>query len=127
MINSCVNGINNLTAGLRNFGNGILSRIGLGNLSISALNTVSLPRLATGTNYVPQDMVAQLHTGESVVPKKYNGEWNEDISNNLDVIVELLQGISRGSLTVSINSKDVGKAAVNYINSQNRILGASMF
>ena len=28
--------------------------------------------LATGTNYVPRNMVARLHEGEAVVPKKYN-------------------------------------------------------
>ena len=31
-----------------------------------------LPALATGTNYVPQDMVAQIHEGEAIVPKAYN-------------------------------------------------------
>jgi len=31
-----------------------------------------ISQLATGTNYVPQDMVAMLHKGESVTPEKYN-------------------------------------------------------
>ncbi len=32
----------------------------------------SIPYLATGTNYIPQDTLAYLHKGEAVVPKKYN-------------------------------------------------------
>ena len=38
--------------------------------NLKTINTISY--LATGTNYVPQDMLAFLHEGEAVVPKKYN-------------------------------------------------------
>jgi hypothetical protein len=31
-----------------------------------------LPSFAVGTNYIPQDMVAQVHKGEMIVPAKYN-------------------------------------------------------
>jgi hypothetical protein len=34
--------------------------------------TGGMPTLATGTNFVPQDMVAMLHRGEAVVPAQYN-------------------------------------------------------
>ena len=36
------------------------------------INISPIPRLATGTNYVPQDGLAYLHEGEAVVPKRYN-------------------------------------------------------
>jgi len=35
-------------------------------------NIKEIPKLAAGTNYVPQDMFTYLHEGEAVVPKKYN-------------------------------------------------------
>lgn len=31
-----------------------------------------IPKLATGTNYVPEDTLAMIHKGEAVVPKKFN-------------------------------------------------------
>jgi hypothetical protein len=31
-----------------------------------------LPAFAQGTNYVPADMVAQIHKGEAIVPARYN-------------------------------------------------------
>ena len=35
-------------------------------------NFAMIPKLATGTNYVPQDTLAMIHEGEAVVPKKFN-------------------------------------------------------
>jgi TP901 family phage tail tape measure protein len=46
----------------------------------------NIPQLATGTNYVPRDMVAQLHKGEKVTPAKYN---HDKAQGNMTVIVEL--------------------------------------
>ena len=46
----------------------------------------NIPQLATGTNYVPRDMVAQLHKGERITPAKYN---HDKAQGNMTVIVEL--------------------------------------
>ena len=35
-------------------------------------NFAMIPKLATGTNYVPKDTLAYIHQGEAVVPKKFN-------------------------------------------------------
>ncbi|WP_243021758.1 hypothetical protein [Simplicispira sedimenti] len=31
-----------------------------------------IPKFAVGTNYVPRDMLAQIHEGEAIIPKAYN-------------------------------------------------------
>ena len=69
----------------------------LGPLAGKGFNFKPLTPLATGTNYVPQDMVAMIHEGEAVVPKKFNpyansvspstlGTMNKD--NNIIINVE---------------------------------------
>lgn len=60
---------------------------GLGGKSFS-FNVSHIPYLEDGTNYVPQDMVAYLHKGEAVVPKKYN-EQSEPFEILLTVPVVL--------------------------------------
>lgn len=59
--------------------NGAINLINkLPGVSVGKVSKLSLPRLATGTNYVPEDeMTAILHKGEQVVPKKYNPEVND--------------------------------------------------
>ena len=34
--------------------------------------SAGVPQFAVGTNYVPQDMLAQIHEGEAIIPKAYN-------------------------------------------------------
>jgi phage-related minor tail protein len=40
--------------------------------SLAGLYGLTIPKLATGTNRVPQDMLALLHAGEAVVPVPFN-------------------------------------------------------
>lgn len=49
---------------------------------------LSIPRLSTGTNYVPADMLAMLHQGEAVVPAAYNPS-NSGSNGNTQMVAEL--------------------------------------
>ncbi|HBI50262.1 MAG TPA: hypothetical protein DDY21_00210 [Candidatus Moranbacteria bacterium] len=44
----------------------------IGKINTSDLQISSIPQLAVGTNYVPEDTLAYLHEGEAVLPKQYN-------------------------------------------------------
>ena len=49
-----------------------------------------LPQFAIGTNYVPRDMVAQIHEGEAIVPKAFNPWANGSTGgDNTALIAEL--------------------------------------
>lgn len=49
-----------------------------------------LPAFAVGTNYVPQDMVAQIHEGEAIIPKAYNPA----LGNNNSRLEKLVEGLT---------------------------------
>lgn len=109
--------------------NGLISVINaVPGINLGKLNTFSLPRLDTGTNYVPQDQLAMIHKGEAVVPKKFNskeyfGGGNDETNARLEELIEAVRNIEINPYTTI---RDVGKASLNYINSKSRQLGESV-
>lgn len=95
--------------------------------NIGQINSVVLPRLDTGTNYVPSDQLAMIHKGEAVIPKKFNSQeyfgGNSEMAEKLDVLIEAVNNID---LHPYITVKDVGQASVSYQNSQYRLRGRSL-
>lgn len=63
----------------------------------------NLPSFDVGTNYVPRDMIAQIHEGEAIVPKAFNPAANGSADNseliseirNLRAEVQRLQQIAQ--------------------------------
>lgn len=82
-----------VAASLEQTGAGLATRFGL-----------SLPKFATGTNYVPRDMAAIVHEGEAIVPRAYNpaasgGTGQVSNSEVVNVLRELLDAIKAGDLS----------------------------
>lgn len=95
------------------------------------MNTISIPPIAyldVGTGYVPEDQLAMLHKGESVIPKKFNskeyfGGTNDETNSILERVIEAIENIEINPYTTI---KDVGKASLSYINGKSRQLGESV-
>ena len=101
---------------------------GIPGVNIRRLNTLSLPSFDVGTNYVPQDMIAMVHKGERITPAKYNNDdWtgNEvDMSETNDLLSDLIDVVRSKQLI--IDGDTIGRASVDYINSESRRRGESI-
>jgi TP901 family phage tail tape measure protein len=95
-INNIISGVNSMIRGLNNIKFSAPSWVPLIGGKSFSINISTIPMLATGTNYVPQDMLAYLHRGEAVVPREYNpaavsGASGVDLDALADKIVSALR------------------------------------
>ena len=66
------------------------TNIGSQQTSMLAAQDAGMMSFAVGTNYVPNDMIAQIHKGEAIVPAAYNpaaGGLGSGQVNNVSVVV----------------------------------------
>jgi hypothetical protein len=84
---------NKLWTPLRNVLYQLQEAWGYGPASHGGMNNLfaGLPQLATGTNYVPNDMIAQIHKGEMVIPKPYADDMRRGGNGDVNVTV-VVQG-----------------------------------
>lgn len=97
-------------------------------VNIKKLNKLEVPSFDVGTNYVPEDMIAMVHKGERITPAKYNNDdWtgNEvDMSETNDLLSDLIDVVRSKRLVVDGDA--IGRASVDYINSESRRRGESI-
>lgn len=61
---------------------------GFGSLVSSGMSYLSsmLPSFDVGTDFVPNDMVAQIHKGEKITPAKYNNDKDNSKQGNIGIV-----------------------------------------
>lgn len=131
IINSAVQGFNHLARELESINEEQKEMMGL-NFAIDYMSQVSLPRLATGTNYVPRDMIAEIHQGEAVVPKEFNpnafyGTNTAEELNLLASINEQLVELNRKDTTINLDGENMARTINNKIQQIQRRNGVNVF
>ena len=130
-MNGWIRGLNNMLTPLRKTIQIIAKAFGR-DVSMSSIAIPTIPKLATGTNYVPEDQLAYIHKGEAVVPKKFNSaEYFSNINNNeetnallMDVNRTLLDILDKDT-TLNVNGKELARATYNDFKNEGNRLGQS--
>ncbi|MFD2334690.1 hypothetical protein ACFSR7_36060 [Cohnella sp. GCM10020058] len=97
----------------------------IGGGSIGVPQIPSIPRLATGTNYIASEGLAYLHEGEAVVPKKYNpAAGGGDDERIVRLLTSIDQGIKSGmGVRVSLDRASLTQSVVGDMNDRSRRTG----
>ena len=101
-------------------------------VSMSTIAIPTIPKLDTGTGYVPEDQMAYIHKGEAVIPKKFNSaEYFSNINNNeetnallMDVNRTLIE-IREKDTTLNVNGKELARTTYNDFQAEGNRLGES--
>ena len=76
-----------------------------------------IPAFAVGTNYVPNDMLAQIHEGEAIVPKAYNpaagGDSNGALLNEMRAMRAEIAALRASAADTADNTKRTASTLVN--------------
>jgi hypothetical protein len=87
-----------------------------------ALKSDAIPKFATGTNYVPRDMLAQIHKGEAVIPASQNKPGM--MGNNVSISVNVNGGggaqVTQSEGSANAFARGLQEAVVNEIQKQQR-------
>lgn len=123
IVNTVINSINVLVSPIRALVVAVGKVTGK-NWTMDNIRVPLIPKLASGTNYVPEDTLAYLHKGEAVVPKRFNAEgYGVGSDETNDLLRAMIEAVERIDINPVTTIKDVGQASVGYIRQQRRILG----
>lgn len=97
-------------------------------VEIKKLSLLNIPKLDTGTNFVPNDQLAYIHKGEAVVPKKFNSNEFFDRGNTEtnELLRELITTLEEKDNDIYLDGEKISQNTINRINSQKRIMGRSV-
>lgn len=85
---------------------------------INKMSQISIPKLATGTNYIPKEGLYHLHEGEAVVPKRYNPSANNNSSTSNNSVADI-----KITNELKIGNKTLVREIIPDLNSELRRLG----
>ncbi len=89
--------------------------------NLRAGGATNIPKFAVGTNYVPRDMLAQIHEGEAIVPKAYNPWAGGGTSSNerLEALIERLTAeVAELRAAADATAANTGKSAAVLVSVQ---------
>ncbi|MEC5422130.1 hypothetical protein QGM71_01310 [Virgibacillus sp. C22-A2] len=98
--------------------------VGGNKFGLPNIPTISLPRVPSfdvGTNVVPNDMLAQIHKGEMIVPKKFNPALSGMSEGNDTSILEEIRDELRKQKGSIIRIEGDNEAIRAYVNEQNAL------
>lgn len=129
VVNSIIGGINTLISGLNKIHFDLPDWVpGIGGKGFG-ISIPLIPKLAAGTNYVPQDMLAYLHEGEAVVPKKYNPAADGGITNGPMMAVmgdNPSASDTNATIILQIGETELGRTTIKAINKYQRQVGRTL-
>lgn len=64
-----------------------------------------VPAFDVGTNYVPHDMLAMVHEGEAIVPKRYNTGAGSGVGGNTQRLEQLVQDLTAEVANLRIEAR----------------------
>jgi len=85
------------------------------------------PAFAVGTDYVPRNMLAQIHEGEQIIPKAYNPHANGNSQSNAELLAEIralraeVQGLRAEARATASNTGKTARALDGVINGEDAI------
>lgn len=135
LINIVVDGINVLLGGLSDIANAVGSLIGLDSkfdFRLSKVTFSRIPSFDVGTNYVPNDMLAEIHKGEAIIPKRFNstdffGQSSAEELTLLAQINEQLVELNQKDTTINLDGDNVAEKINNRIQSLTQRQGNRVF